>query len=216
MPMPTDKKQVRSLLGGINYHGKFLPNLFRRLCPINALLKQDATFDFTLAMEATIRAIPHELTEPPILVYPDWDAVADNSRPSASTATLASTASGRLSSKNNPTAPSAPSSTSAAPPWTLNVHGHPSTSRPAASSGRSSNYAGICGPLVSRYIRTIRYSRTLPRLASTMLASGAGSSSFRPTPTRWSTAKARPTTTPTSFHAYHNQPPTPTAPDATA
>ena len=81
MPMPTDKKQVRSLLGGSNYYGKFLPNLSRRLRPINALLKQGATFDFTPAMEATIRAILHEVTEPPILVYPDGDAVADNSRP---------------------------------------------------------------------------------------------------------------------------------------
>ena len=80
MPMPTDNKQVRSILGGINYYGKFLPNLSRCLRPINALLKQGATFGFTPAMEAIIRAIPHELTEPPILVYPDWDAVADNSR----------------------------------------------------------------------------------------------------------------------------------------
>ena len=32
-------------------------------------------------MEATIRAILYELTQPRILVYPDWDAVADNSRP---------------------------------------------------------------------------------------------------------------------------------------
>ena len=81
MPMPTDKKQVRSPLGGINYYSKTLPNLSRRLRPINALLKQGATFDFTPAMEATTRAILHELTEPPILAYPDWDAVADKSRP---------------------------------------------------------------------------------------------------------------------------------------
>ena len=32
-------------------------------------------------MENTVRAILHELAEPPILVYPDWDAVADTSRP---------------------------------------------------------------------------------------------------------------------------------------
>ena len=81
IPMPTDKEQVRSLLGGINYYGKFLPNLSRRFRPINALLKQVATFDFTLAMKASIRTILHELTEPPILAYPDWDAVADTSRP---------------------------------------------------------------------------------------------------------------------------------------
>ena len=32
-------------------------------------------------METNIRDILHELTDPPILVYPDWDAVADNSCP---------------------------------------------------------------------------------------------------------------------------------------
>ena len=79
--MPTNKKQVRSLLGGINYYGKFLANLSRRLHPINALLKQGATFNFTPAMETTVRDILRELAKPPILVYPDWDAVADNSRP---------------------------------------------------------------------------------------------------------------------------------------
>ena len=31
MPTPTDKKQVRSHLGGIDYYGKFLPNLSKRL-----------------------------------------------------------------------------------------------------------------------------------------------------------------------------------------
>ena len=79
IPMPTNKKHVRSLPGSINYYGKFLANLLRRLRPINALLKQGATFNFTPAMETTVRDI-RELAKPPILVYPDWDAVAD-SRP---------------------------------------------------------------------------------------------------------------------------------------
>ena len=78
MPMPN-KKQARSLLGGINYYGKFLANLSRRLHPINALL--GATFNFTPAMETPVRDILRELAKPPTLVYPDWDAVADNSRP---------------------------------------------------------------------------------------------------------------------------------------
>ena len=82
IPMPTDKKQVRSLIGGINYYRKFLPNLSRRLRPINALRKQCANFYFIPAMETTARAsaIVYELAEPPILVYPNLDAVADNSR----------------------------------------------------------------------------------------------------------------------------------------
>ena len=32
-------------------------------------------------MEAIIRQLLHDLATPPILVYPDWDAVADISRP---------------------------------------------------------------------------------------------------------------------------------------
>ena len=158
---------MRSILGGVNYHGKFLPNFSRRLRPFNAQLKQGATFYFTPVMEATIRAILHELTEPSIVVYPNWDAIAVNSDPfpPASTATLATTPSERLSSTNNLTASSDQSSTSAAPTSTPNVHEHPSTSRPAPLSGRSSDYAGICGPPASRYIRTIRHSRISSRLA---------------------------------------------------
>lgn len=68
--MPEIKKQVRSLLGGVNYYGEFLANLSRRLRPINTLLKQGATFDFTPAMETVVRDILRELAKPPILVYP--------------------------------------------------------------------------------------------------------------------------------------------------
>ena len=81
MPMPQNQKQVRALIGGINYYGKFLKNLSKRLRPINALLKQGVKFAFTPAMEAIIRDILRELGQPPILVYPDWDSIADNSRP---------------------------------------------------------------------------------------------------------------------------------------
>ena len=80
MPMPENKKQTRSLLGVINYYGKFLANLSRRVRPMNALLKQGTTFNFT-PMKTTVRDIPRELAKPPILVYPDWDVVADNFRP---------------------------------------------------------------------------------------------------------------------------------------
>ena len=52
-----------------------------RLRPVNALLKQRVRSIFTLAMEAIIRQLLHNLTTPPILVYPDWDAVDNNSRP---------------------------------------------------------------------------------------------------------------------------------------
>ena len=80
MPMPTDIKQLRSLLGGLSYYRKFLPNMARHR-PITALLKKGAAFDFTSALEDTVRALLAELAAPSILVFPDWDAVIDTSRP---------------------------------------------------------------------------------------------------------------------------------------
>ena len=81
MHMPTDIKQLRSLLGVLSYYRKFLPNMARRIRPITALLKKGATFDFTSTMEDTVRAPLAELVAQPILVFPDWDAVIETSRP---------------------------------------------------------------------------------------------------------------------------------------
>ena len=80
MPMLTDIKQLRSLLGGLSYYRKFLPNMARHI-RTTALLKKGAAFDFTSAMEDTVRALLAELTALPILFFPDWDAVIDTSRP---------------------------------------------------------------------------------------------------------------------------------------
>ena len=79
--MPLNVKQTRALLSGIGYYRKFLPDLAKRLRPTSALLKQGTKFIFTPAMEATVRQILHDLATPPVLVYPDWNAVAGNSRP---------------------------------------------------------------------------------------------------------------------------------------
>ena len=96
MPMSTDIKQLRSLLGGLSYYRKFLPNMACRIRPITALLKKGAAFDFTSTMEDTVRALLAELAALPVLVFPDWDAVIDTSRPfrlqcDASTAGLGAT-----------------------------------------------------------------------------------------------------------------------------
>ena len=81
MPMPKDLKQLRSLLGGLSYYRKFLPNMAKRIRPITSLLKQGAKFVFTSDMGAIVRKLLAELSTPPILVFPDWDAVTDGSRP---------------------------------------------------------------------------------------------------------------------------------------
>ena len=52
-----------------------------RIRPITALLKKSAAFDFTSRMEDTVPALLAELTAPTVLVFPDWDAVIDTSRP---------------------------------------------------------------------------------------------------------------------------------------
>ena len=38
-------------------------------------------FEFTPAMDNLVREILAELATPPVLVFPDWDAVANGSRP---------------------------------------------------------------------------------------------------------------------------------------
>ena len=55
MPMPADVKQVRALMSGINYYGNFLPDLSKRLRPINSLLRKGVKFAFTPAMEKLVR-----------------------------------------------------------------------------------------------------------------------------------------------------------------
>ena len=81
MPMPRGIKQLRSLLGGLSYYRKLLPNMAKRVRPFTALLKKGVTFGFTRPMEEAVRALLAELAAPPILVFPDWDAVIDKSRP---------------------------------------------------------------------------------------------------------------------------------------
>ena len=81
IPVPTDIEQLRSLLGGLSYYRKFLPNMARRIRPITVLLKKDVAFDFTSTMEDTVRTLLAELAAPPILVFLDWDAIIDTSRP---------------------------------------------------------------------------------------------------------------------------------------
>ena len=81
MPMPTDLKQLRSLLGGLGYYRSFLKGMAKRTKPLNDLLKKNTPFVFTNEMEATVRELLAELSRPPVLVFPDWDAIEDQSRP---------------------------------------------------------------------------------------------------------------------------------------
>ena len=81
MPMPTDVKQVRALMGGINYYRNFSPDLSKRLRLTNSLFRKEVKFAFTPYMKKLVGETPAELATPPILVFSCWAAVADASRP---------------------------------------------------------------------------------------------------------------------------------------
>ena len=80
LPMPNIVSELRSLLGGLSYYRKFLPNLSRRLQPITRLLRNNVPFSFNAEMEALVRGILKVLTKPPVPVYPDFEAARDGSR----------------------------------------------------------------------------------------------------------------------------------------
>ena len=81
MPMPRDVSQLRSLLGGLSYYRQYLPNLAQTLKPLTTLLKKGVKFVFTSEMETTVRGLLDALSRPPILVFPDWSAAEEGSRP---------------------------------------------------------------------------------------------------------------------------------------
>ena len=71
VPMPRDLKHLRSLLGGLSYYRKFLPDMSKRIRPITALLKKGVKFSFTPSMEANVRDMLAEIAAPLVLVFPD-------------------------------------------------------------------------------------------------------------------------------------------------
>ena len=79
--MPRNLKHVRTLLGGVGSYRKFLCDLSKRIRPHTSLLKKGVKVDITPVMEVILRDILAGLVAPPILVFPDWDAVAHGSRP---------------------------------------------------------------------------------------------------------------------------------------
>ena len=57
MPMPKDLKQVRTLMGSINYYHHNLPDLSTTLRLINSLLRKGVNFLFAPALEKLVRQI---------------------------------------------------------------------------------------------------------------------------------------------------------------
>nr|XP_050037752.1 uncharacterized protein K02A2.6-like [Dermacentor andersoni] len=73
-PRPTDKQQLHSLLGLINYYGKFVPNLSNAVLPLNRLLRLDVPWAWSDECEAAFSHIKQLLSQPPVLAHYDPSA----------------------------------------------------------------------------------------------------------------------------------------------
>lgn len=69
MNEPADYKQLKSLLGTINYFGKFLPNLAATLCPLYNLTKKNTTFVWSEKCKIAFLKVKQLLSNSPILVH---------------------------------------------------------------------------------------------------------------------------------------------------
>lgn len=70
-PRPTDKHQLRSLLGLVNYYGKFVPNLSSVVSPLNRLLRNDVPWSWSDQCESAYRQLKGLLSAPPVLTHYD-------------------------------------------------------------------------------------------------------------------------------------------------
>ncbi|XP_056132888.1 uncharacterized protein K02A2.6-like, partial [Lampris incognitus] len=66
---PTDVSQLRSLLGMINYYGRFIPDLATILQPLNALLHKGKKWQWTTACEAVFRKVKELMVSQKVLTH---------------------------------------------------------------------------------------------------------------------------------------------------
>ena len=68
---PHDKHTVRSFVGLCNYYRNFIPDFAQLSVPLNRLLKNKVTFEWTKECEDAFQKIQSKLVNPPLLVHPD-------------------------------------------------------------------------------------------------------------------------------------------------
>ena len=123
MPMPTDIKQLRSLLGGLSYYRKFLPNMAHHIRSITALLKRAPRSISPPQWRTPFAPFSRNSQQPQYLSSRTGTQSLTRLDPSAPTATPIPLASEPPSNKNSRMAPYAPSSISAEPSSTMSRTG---------------------------------------------------------------------------------------------
>ena len=68
---PTDGTELKSYLGLLNYHGKFLPNLATTLHPLHDLLQKDRPWKWTEACKRAFDKSKKQLRDSSLLVHYD-------------------------------------------------------------------------------------------------------------------------------------------------
>ena len=137
IPMPTDIKQLRSLLGGLSYYCKFLLNMAHHIRPVTALLKRAPRSNSPPQGRIQFALFSRNSPHPLYLSFRTGARSSTRLGPSASIVTPAPLASAPPSNKNSQMAPYAPSSTSAESPSTMSRIGPLWNSKTDASCGVS-------------------------------------------------------------------------------
>ena len=118
MPMPKDVKQVRALMGGINYFEVLITAKFCTTGPRGSVRStrfsaRGLSFCSRPLWKKLVREILAELATPPILVFPNWTLSPTDHVRSTCTTTLALTGLAPPSNRSSRTVPCNPSRISA-------------------------------------------------------------------------------------------------------
>ena len=70
-PAPKTLQELRSFLGMLNFYGKFIPNLFTFLAPLNVLLRKTTEFTWITPQQKAFNMAKQCLISAPVLVHYD-------------------------------------------------------------------------------------------------------------------------------------------------
>nr|GEW71023.1 reverse transcriptase domain-containing protein [Tanacetum cinerariifolium] len=73
LPYPTTVKGIRSFLGHVGLHRRFIQDFSKIARPMTRLLEKDTSFYFSKECVEAFQTLKRKLTEAPTLVSPDWD-----------------------------------------------------------------------------------------------------------------------------------------------
>ena len=80
MPMPSTKRELRSLFGSVSYLSFVLPGLSTTVKKLHSLLRKDVRFAFTERHTAIAKKVLKQLVSSEVLEFPNYEAAIGGSR----------------------------------------------------------------------------------------------------------------------------------------